>query len=66
MFAAYGLRWVRRRESIGAMLCGLSLATYLCLVVWDSGVEYDERFAWTSLATLLFVLGVSAKAAPPD
>ncbi len=66
VFAGYGLLWVRSREPIGAMLCGLSLATYLCLVVWSSGVEYDERFAWTSLATLVFVFVVSTKAAPPD
>jgi len=52
----FGLLWEVRREKIGALLCGLSLVTYLCSYASD---WYDEVFAAISLATLVFVVWVT-------
>jgi hypothetical protein len=44
---------------VAAPLCALSLVTYVCRAAWGSGVQTDQRYYWISLATLLFVCGIT-------
>jgi hypothetical protein len=52
----FGLLWLRR-EAVGTALCALSAVT---LWIGWSFSQYDEIYAWVSLATLVFVLGATA------
>ena len=58
----YGLLWKRQQETVGLLLCALSVASHSSFLIWDSGPELDQRYAAASLAALLAVTGVTLAA----
>ena len=55
----FGLLFERRKESVGVLLCALSVLTHLAYRLFPSGLYYDQRYALDSLAVVLFVVLVS-------
>jgi hypothetical protein len=56
-----GLLVSRRGPFVGAVLCGLSLATHVAARAWPAPIEMDTRFAAASLATVVALLLVTLR-----
>ena len=57
----YGLLLERRKESVGMLLCALSVVTHLAFLAFPSPLYYDQRFGSSSLAVVLFVVLITAR-----
>jgi hypothetical protein len=56
-----GLLASRRGPYVGAVLCGLSLATHAAARAWPAPIEMETRFACASLATVIAVVLVTIR-----
>jgi len=54
IFTGYALLWDRRR-SVGVLLCALAIASHVAAFLLPRPIEYDQRFAWISLAVVITV-----------
>jgi hypothetical protein len=55
----YGLLWRRSGDGVAASLCALSVVSHGIAWVWPAPVHWDTRFAASSLATIVLVLGIT-------
>ncbi len=61
VLAVFGFLWLRR-ESVGAALCALSVASWLIAALFT---EWDDVFVWTSVPLLAFLVFATAVARAP-